>query len=385
LLLKRYFNEHKKIQLRKIIIIGGGLAGLISAIRLSRCGFNCTLIEKKNYPMHRVCGEYISNETIPFLKSEGLFPEILKPVAISKFQLTSVTGKSSKLDLDLGGFGVSRYNLDHFLYEIAKNEGVNFLLDTEVENIKFIDNYFIVKTNQQEMEAQLVIGSFGKRSKIDAQLHRSFFKKRSPYVGIKYHAKTNHQSNLIALHNFRGGYCGVSNVENGITNICYLTHRDNVKNFKSIKEMEEKVLWENPHLQNIFNEAEFLFDKPETINEVSFKTKEPVWNHVLMCGDAAGMIAPLCGNGMAMAIHSAKILTDTIKKYFHAEGLNRELLEHEYSSRWRKAFAWRLWVGRQLQNKLFGNPITSTIAVNLAIYSKPIAQFIIKKTHGDVF
>jgi flavin-dependent dehydrogenase len=332
-----------------------------------------------------VCGEYVSNETLPFLKSSGLFPEALNPIFINHFQLTSVHGKSSNLELDLGGFGVSRYAFDNFLFESAKNEGVNFLLNTEVESLHFANDQFIVKTNHQELAVPLVVGSFGKRSKLDANLNRPFFKKRSPYVGIKYHARTNHPSNLIALHNFRGGYCGINNIENNNTNICYLTHRDNVKKFKSLKEMEKNVLFENPHLRKVFNEAEFLFDKPETINEISFETKEPVLNHVLMAGDAAGMIAPLCGNGMAMAIHSAKILSETIKKHWNSQSFNRDLLEQEYSSRWKKEFASRLWVGRQLQNKLFGNPITSNLAVNLAIYSKPVARLIIKKTHGSVF
>lgn len=371
--------------MKKIIIIGGGLAGLLSSIRLAKFGFDCIVIEKKSYPFHRVCGEYISNETLPFLKSEGLFPESLNPNFISRLQLTSVHGKSSTLELDLGGFGVSRFSFDNFLFERAKNEGVTFLLNTEVESLTFTNNHFLIKTNQQELTAPLVIGSFGKRSKLDSQLNRRFFNQRSPYVGVKYHAKTEHPSNLIALHNFRGGYCGISNVENGISNICYLTHRDNLKKHKNIKEMEETILFENPHLRKAFTQATFLFDKPETINEISFKTKELVHNHVLMAGDAAGMIAPLCGNGMAMAIHSAKILTDTIKKHWVSEFLNRNQLEHEYTLSWKNTFAWRLWVGRQLQNKLFGNPVTSNFAVTLAIYSKPIARLIIKKTHGLPF
>jgi flavin-dependent dehydrogenase len=149
--------------------------------------------------------------------------------------------------------------------------------------------------------------------------------------------------------------------------------------------MEENILFENPHLQSLFTKAEFLFDKPETINEISFENKEPVYNHMLLAGDAAGMIAPLCGNGMAMAIRSAKILTETIKKYYGAQSFNRDLLEREYTTSWKKEFAWRLWIGRQLQNKLFGHPVTSNFAVTLALYSKPVAQFIIKRTHGDVF
>ena len=61
--------------MRNIVIIGGGLAGLISSIQLIRAGISCTVIEKKSYPLHRVCGEYISNEALKFLKSARLYPE----------------------------------------------------------------------------------------------------------------------------------------------------------------------------------------------------------------------------------------------------------------------------------------------------------------------
>ena len=39
-----------------IIIVGGGLAGLASAIHLSKKGLSVLLIEKNEYPKHKVCG-----------------------------------------------------------------------------------------------------------------------------------------------------------------------------------------------------------------------------------------------------------------------------------------------------------------------------------------
>ncbi len=371
--------------MKKVIIVGGGLAGLVTGIRLARWNIPCTVIEKKKYPFHRVCGEYISNETVPFLRKEGLYPESFNPPHVNQFQLSSVNGKLTTLPLDIGGFGISRYQFDHFLYSTAKKAGVDFLLDTEVEAVDFRGDVFQVKTSSQSLEAAIVIGAFGKRSKLDHRLNRNFFKRRSPYVGVKYHVRTNHPHNLIALHNFRGGYCGISNIEDGKTNLCYLTHRDNVKKFKNICEMETEVLFENPHLRSIFENSEFLFEKPETINEISFETKEPVWNHILMTGDAAGMITPLCGNGMAMAIHSAKILSDLIKENFESGKFNRIQQEKQYASSWDKAFTRRLWIGRQIQHKLFGSEWSSNLAVNLAIYSKPVARVIIKNTHGKAF
>jgi len=368
----------------RVVVVGGGISGLLTAIQLATAGIECFLVEKKNYPFHRVCGEYISNETVPFLHSLNLYPDQFHPPLIQRFQLSSVRGKNKIVPLDLGGFGISRYTFDSFLYEKAKSLGVIFYLKEEVEKILFDRETFLVKTQNRQLEADFVIGAFGKRSKVDVQLDRSFIQKRSPYVGVKYHIKTDHPNNLIALHNFDGGYCGISNVEEGKTNLCYLTHRENVRRFKSIKEMEEAILFKNPFLKNIFTNSQFLFDKPETINEISFETKLPVEAHILMTGDAAGMITPLCGNGMAMAIHSAKIVSDLLVKYSKQKKISRIQLEQQYIDAWNKLFKNRLWFGRQVQ-KLFGSEWASNAAVNLAINIRPLADVIIKGTHGDPF
>ncbi|MFZ6011141.1 MAG: NAD(P)/FAD-dependent oxidoreductase [Bacteroidota bacterium] len=367
----------------KVIIVGGGLAGLISSIQLAHAGVACLLIEKKSYPFHRVCGEYISNEAVPFLKRSGLYPADAHLPQIGLFQLSSVRGKQATMPLDLGGFGVSRFFFDSFLYQKASKSGVKFLLNTEVINISFQDDSFLIRTPLAEFEADVVIGAFGKRSRLDVQLDRSFMKARSPYAGIKYHIKTEHPDNLIALHNFEGGYCGISNVEDGRTNLCYLTHRDNLRRFGDIKSMEENVLYKNPLLKNIFKNSQFLFEKPEVINEISFQTKAPVEQHILMAGDAAGMITPLCGNGMAMAIHTAKILSECIVQFQRKE-ISRQQMENMYAIEWTRNFSARLWAGRKIQ-ALFGNSVTSNIAVNMALYIRPIAETIVRNTHGKVF
>jgi menaquinone-9 beta-reductase len=370
---------------KEILIVGGGLAGLISSIHLNRAGMSCCVIEKKTYPFHRVCGEYISNEVLPYLRWLDCDPRELSPSDIRKFNLSAVNGRLASMPLDLGGFGISRYRLDEFLYQKAAAGGVQFHLNTECEQVNFEHNRFEAHTNGPVLNADVVVGSFGKRSRLDGYLHRQFFQKRSPYVGVKYHIRLkDYPANTIALHNFQEGYCGISRVEEDRINLCYLTHRDPLKKFGSIQRLEEAVLFQNPFLRKIFETAEFLFEKPETINEISFETKAPVEQHILMAGDAAGMITPLCGNGMALAIHSAKILSEHILRFCRDDSYSRAQMEVDYSRTWNQLFARRLWVGRQIQ-RLFGAVWTSNLAVTLAQSTPPIANFLMKKTHGEPF
>jgi len=369
--------------LKTVTIIGGGLAGLISAIEFATAGIACTLVERKSYPFHRVCGEYVSNEVTPYLKSRGIYPESYNPPAIKTFQLSTIEGKSKMMPLDLGGFGISRFTFDHFLFERANSLGVVFKLNTEVLDVQFRDEQFHFTSERERWTADLAVGSFGKRSRIDRVMGRSFLRRRSPYVGVKYHVRYDHPEELISLHNFPGGYCGISRIEDGKSVLCYLTQASNVKKYRDIGEMERQVVCCNPLLKRIFNESVFLFDKPEVINEVSFETKAPVENHLMMAGDAAGMIAPLCGNGMAMAIQSARLLTAEAIPFIENR-ISREQMENRYRQRWSSEFDARLWRGRQIQ-KLFGQELPARIAVSLVMSIPPLARSIIKNTHGRPF
>lgn len=367
-----------------MIIIGGGLAGLTNAILLNRAGLSVQLFEEKKYPFHRVCGEYISNEVIPFLSKHHLFPDELEPSGLSQFHLSSVSGKSLKMPLDLGGFGVSRYEFDQWLLRKATTEGVHFI-NERIINVKYHgDGFSLMDKNEVAYEAKVVIGAFGKRSVMDKELEREFLKRRSPYVGVKYHIKTDEiQDDVIALHNFKNGYCGISRIEKNTFNLCYLSHRSNLKNSGSLEEMENHILKRNPHLNRIFSNSEMLFEKPAVINEITFEKKEPVYNHVLMSGDSAGMITPLCGNGMAMAIHSAKLLSETLIESFK-NGFDRDRVQNEYRHKWNNLFARRLWAGRKIQ-RLFGSPAISEFAVSFGKWVPPFASYLMKQTHGEPF
>ncbi|MDW3196600.1 MAG: NAD(P)/FAD-dependent oxidoreductase [Cytophagales bacterium] len=371
--------------MKDVIIVGGGLSGLFNAILLSRAGLEVTLIEKKRYPFHRVCGEYISNEVIPFLEKHDLFPHELEPASMEQFQLTSIGGRKMQMALDLGGFGVSRYAWDEWLANLLKKEGVDIREGVSVNEIQFQEDHFHCELGTGEvMQAQFVIGAFGKRSTLDKQQDRAFMTRKSPYLGVKYHIKSDFDDKTVALHNFRNGYCGINKVEKDRYNLCYLTHRDNVRKHGNIPETERRVLQENPYLKDIFRNSEFLLEKPEVINEITFEQKEPVHNHVLMCGDSAGMITPLCGNGMGMAIHSANMLTKIILNHWSDTTQRRYLIEEEYTQSWKSAFEKRLWVGRKIQD-WFGHPFMSAFAVLAGRTIKPISRALMKQTHGEPF
>jgi len=363
-----------------VLIIGGGLAGLTSAIHLSNANINVLLIEKNEYPKHKVCGEYISNEVLPYLNSLDVDPFSLGAQKIHRFLLSTPKSRTIEAELPLGGFGISRYALDNALAKKARKNGVSIVKDT-VLTIKFSNDCFFVSTrNKEHIIAKVVIGAYGKRDALDKKLNRNFIKKESPYVAVKTHVRGNFPSDLVALHNFNGGYCGVSKVEKEAINLCYISNYASFKRYKNIHEFQKNVVYKNKYLKEIFENSEPLFEHPLTISQISFSKKKPVEDHIIMCGDTAGMIHPLCGNGMSMAIRSAQLASHLISTFFEGN-ISRETLEHNYKKAWNRAFKKRLTVGHVAASLFNTNNFSELALVGLKGFPNMLPA-IIKQTHG---
>lgn len=368
------------MQQTDILIAGGGLAGLTCAIHLAMEGLSVVLIEKETYPHHKVCGEYISNEVLPYLKSIDADPKPLSPVQINELLFTTIKGKSLSTTLPLGGFGLSRFCFDEFLYGRALLKGCEIITD-QVTDIKgSVGNFEILTHSGRSFTADVVIGAFGKRSTLDVKLQRPFIQRKSPWLAVKAHYKGQHNDHVVGLHTFEGGYCGVSKIENDIINICYLVQFQSFKKYKNIEEHKEQVLYRNQALKNIFEQSICLFDKPLTISQVSFEHKAAVEDHVLMVGDTAGLIHPLCGNGMAMAIHSAKIASELVIRYFNDE-IDGEILEQQYGKEWNAMFRQRLSTGRHIASLLQKEKLSSLFTGAMALFPG-LLPLLIKRTHG---
>ena len=364
----------------QILIIGGGLAGLTSAIHLTKMGCKVFVIEKNSYPKHKVCGEYISNEVLLYFAWLQINIEDLNPTHIKNLQFSSESGRTIETPLPLGGFGISRFTLDEFLYQKALSQNCEIIED-QVNEVIFKDDFFEVHLNSGKiLTSKVVLGGFGKRSNLDVKMKRNFIEKKSPWLGVKSHYQGEFDEKVVGLHNFKGGYCGVSKVENNLLNICYLTNFKSFKKYKNIEEFQEKVVSQNPHLKYILQNSTSVFEKPLTISQICFEKKKNIENHILMMGDTAGLIHPLCGNGMAMAIHSAKLASEQAIEFLTGK-ISRPEMEKNYSLNWNKNFKKRLWYGRILGSILEHSKLSETLTT-LITYVPFLLPIIIKKTHG---
>jgi flavin-dependent dehydrogenase len=108
-----------------------------------------------------------------------------------------------------------------------------------------------------------------------------------------------------------------------------------------------------------------------------------VADHVLLIGDAAGLITPLCGNGMSMSMHAGKLAFDAMDVFLKGS-ISRQVMEEQYLRQWKQHFRKRLWVGRQVQ-QLMGQKSTTALALKTLAAFPFLSKLVISATHGSDF
>ncbi|RYY53924.1 MAG: NAD(P)/FAD-dependent oxidoreductase [Chitinophagaceae bacterium] len=367
---------------KNVLVIGGGLAGLTAALHLNKSGMDVTLIERHGYPRHKVCGEYVSNEVLPYFDWLGVDFRSLAPSNLHTLRYTTLSGRAVECGLPLGGFGLSRYAMDQLLYRVALARGVKVIFDAVREVGYHNDRFSVATASGSIYKAAMVLGAFGKLSALSKK-GKNTDRSSSPSVGVKAHYRYDGDfpTGEVSLNNFSGGYCGVSMVENRQLNICYLADYASFRKSGGIKNFQQNVLNRNRFLKEVLERSTILGQGPISVGQLSFASQPAVQDHMLMIGDTAGLIHPLCGNGMAMAVGSAKLSCELVVGYLRDGLINRREMETGYQKAWKDAFGGRMWAGRMLSG-LGKSTVLQGLAMEAVGRFPLLLKKMIESTHG---
>src|SRR5438046_5861273 len=199
-----------------LIIIGGGPAGSAAAITAARGGARILLLERGRFPRHKVCGEFVSAESLELLASM-LHPEhsgALKEAArISRTRLY-VDGRVIGAAVDPPAASIARFDLDAALWESARLAGVDARQQVTVREIGG-RGPFRICSSDGEFESRAVINASGRWSNLNGTAAAE-----QKWVGLKAHFAESSPEASVDLYFFDGGYCGVQPVARGRVNAC---------------------------------------------------------------------------------------------------------------------------------------------------------------------
>ncbi|RMH55616.1 MAG: NAD(P)/FAD-dependent oxidoreductase [Bacteroidetes bacterium] len=367
-----------------VLIVGGGLAGCSAAIQLARRGYAVRLVERRRYPAHRLCGEFLSPEVQGQFERLGVAGAVRAAGAraIDTFWLTAPDGRGCRGRLPGTALGLSRYTLDRLLFEAAAGAGAVAEAGRTVRGVAgTLAEGFRVRVDEEEVRARVVLGAFGRRSPLDRVLQRPFLHQSTPWVAFKAHYTGADVAGVIELHAFPGGYCGLSEVEGGRVNVCWIGQADALRAAGGRPEAYiAQTLCRNPVLAERFGAMTRLTPSFEAVSQITFRVKGTFAGDVALLGDAAGMIAPLCGDGMAMALRSAELVVPPVESLL-AGTLGPEAFREAYDRAWQQEFRARLRLGRWL-HRAGERPALARLAVGTLARWPRLGAWLVRQTRG---
>lgn len=367
-------------------IIGGGPAGSSAAIFLADAGFNVCLFERKIFPRETVCGEFLSNEVIEILSDIGIENEFhsLNPNKINFFRLINDNGYELSAELGFNAYGLKRSAFDNLLLQTAKKRGVKIFQPAEVKEIINRENYFeIIFSNHHSpnnyLRVRKVVSAYGKYSNLDKQLTRHFISEKSGLNGIKFHLNKSYLNNFnddeIHIYVSEAIYCGINLVNDDTVTVCFLERRNNnvpVRNriIELINSEPMRKIFSNDSVNKIMKIQLY------GAGNIYFGKRNIIENGIFMIGDSAGIIAPLAGDGIAMAIKSAKILSEVFNN-----SNNNSRQEVLYKEKWGAMFNKRLKYSSVIQSSILKRWKRNMGITIISIFPQ-ILQYLIKSTRN---
>lgn len=329
-----------------VAIVGAGPAGATLAALLAARGVEVALIDRDRFPRDKVCGEFLSYDALPVLEPMGIIEELDRAGA-PRIDRCHIAGSSrtAEVSLPLAARGVSRLFFDDLLLRTAEKQGALRLDGWTADALSADARRLSLERDgaTMEVEATVVVGAWGRWGRFDQQLQRAFVSDRSHRnFGFKRHYRGTHPEGVIELHAFARGYLGVNAIEGGRTNICGLVHASRLAGHKGRWDaFVERLRLEETHLEALYSRHEPAQDGYLTSEPVIFRARSAVEGGVFMVGDASGVLDPLTGNGMAMAVQSALIAAPLLARLAGSPA-RRAVIENQYRQAHREFFMPRI-------------------------------------------
>lgn len=367
-----------------VAIVGAGPAGSTLAALLAGRGVRVALIDRDLFPRDKLCGEFLSYDALPVLEPLGVLDEVDGRHGAPRITHCRVVGRKATYEFELphAARGVSRLFFDDLLLRTAAKRGAQRLDGFTAERIAS-DTVTVARDSEARViGASVVAGAWGRWGRFDTQLGRAFVRDRSHRnFGFKRHYFAARQPDAIELYSFRRGYLGVNAIEGGLTNICGLVHASRLSGHKGKWDrFVQSIRAEEPQLEELYARHEpaqegFLSSEP-----VIFRPRSAVEGGIFMIGDASGVIDPLTGNGMAMAIQSALLVAPMLMRLLQAPK-DRRKIEREYRRRHRAMFASRIAWSRRVA-ALLSRPRLLDAALGMT-KSRAIGELLLRKTRAS--
>ncbi len=330
------------------LVIGGGPAGAMVALRLAAAGRQVMLLEKEPGAHHKVCGEFLSPEAIGYLRQAGILPQQLGAAVIRSLRLSSGDAVF-EASLPFQALSLSRCVLDAALLARAEAKGCQVLRGIAVESLTAdggatLDGHWNAAVSKSEpVRAKTVFLATGKHDL------RGFGRgpaKQGDLVGFKMHwrlapERIDALRNCMQLFLFQGGYGGLSLIEQDVANLCLVVRRSTFRELGGWTELFDAIQRENRHMRQIFAGGSALWARPLAISPIPYGYLAGQERGLWCVGDQAAVIPSFTGDGISIALHSAVLAAE-----MHLAGMSAAEYLSALRAQLRRSMALATWLSR---------------------------------------
>jgi flavin-dependent dehydrogenase len=355
------------------VVIGGGPAGSAAAITAARSGAHVLLLERGRIPRHKVCGEFVSPESLRLLNSLLGGDSLLDEAARICEARLLLGGSILRSDVSPPAAAITRYDLDFALWRAAARAGVDCRQGISAEEIRLQeDGRFYITYRKAAMNgerygirAKAVVDASGRWSNLQAA-------QRVPadtWVGLKAHFTAKENSRSVDLYFFPQGYCGVQPLGSGRLNVCAM-----VRVSAGLGNSLEQVFARHPELWRCSRDWVPAMETVATA-PLFFRAPRPVRVSVLLAGDAAGFIDPFVGDGISMALRSGALAAECLLRQNWPASEAAKQYELAYGQQFLPVFRSAARVRRMLD---LPEPLRGVIAALARVPG--VAQYVLRRT-----
>lgn len=294
---------------RRAVVIGGGPAGAAVAIDLARAGREVILLEREAGPRDKVCGEFLSREAVLYLADLGIDLAALGAVPITAARLAAGE-RVATAPLPFRAMSVSRRILDEALLQRAAAAGADLRRGARVRSLVQAEGGWTACLDQGAVSGTDVFLATGKH---DLRGWKRPPGRQADLVGFKLHwrlapTETMALDGCVELALFPHGYAGLELVEDGRANLCLVVRRAALANLggswdallasarSACRQLDRRLLDATP-----------CWPRPLAISAIPYGYVRRDSDGPWCLGDQAAVIPSFSGDGMSIALHSARL------------------------------------------------------------------------------
>lgn len=363
------------------LIVGGGPAGASTAVHLAARGARVLLAERERFPRAKLCGEFISPECLEQFARLGVADAMGHAGGVEVEETVFYTRAGSRAAVPSAWFGagsaralgLSRAEMDERLLDRARAVGVEVVEEAQavgilMEGVRVCGVRLSRRGAVSEHRSRVTIDATGRARTLarfagrEARRASRLLPKRAPLVAFKAHLEgARGAASVCEIYFYRGGYGGLSPIEGGRSNLCFIARASDVRACASDAErVMREIVMTNARAAHTLGAASaatpWLSVALEGFGRRETPSPAP---GLLTIGDAAAFIDPFTGSGMLMALESgelaAEVLTRWLERSSSTRGDDKALdeLARDYAARYESRFAARLRLSSWLRRAAF--------------------------------